>query len=275
MKNRKIYTKNEALSILGKTAKLYHENLEGRDLLILSKNGKNIKTYEVAFLNTNFQHFTGTISSNLSASDFYDAALNGQLSISDFKFKNDDLTSMKIDILDKAVTFQNTAKMIGIYNGPRKELRADIGAGNVQYVMTFRFDESKGNDWLYPVGVQEEDVREVTTKSPIIAIFRKDNNDKIYDEITYKSKNISIDKLHFPKAIREKLSDEAYHALKPQQTEQLTPQKQVHQEKESQVSSQPDKPSSIAERIAQKQKIIQQRVPVKHTHPHRNTDQEL
>lgn len=275
MKNRKIYTKNEALSILGKAAKLYHENLEGRDLLILSKNGKDVRIYEVAFLNTNFQHFTGTISSNLSASDFYDAALNGQLSIIDFKFKNDDLTSMKLDILEQAVNFQNTAKMIGIFNGPRKELHADIGAGNVQYVMTFRFNESKDNEWLYPVGVQEEDVRDVTTRSPIIAIFRKNNNDKIYDEITYKSKKISIEKLHFPKAIRDKLSDEAYHILKPQQTEQLISQKQVHQEKESQVSFRTDRPSSIAERIAQKQKYIQQRAPVKHTHPHRNSDQEL
>lgn len=275
MKKRKIYTKNEALSILSKAAKLYHENLEGKDLLIVSKNGKNVEMYEVAFLNTNFQHFTGTTSSNLSASDFYDAALNGQLSISDFKFKNDDLTSMKIDILDKAVTFQNTAKMIGIYNGLRKELRADIGAGNIQYVMTFRFDESKGNDWLYPVGVQEEDIRDVTTKSPIIAIFRKNNNDKMYDEITYKSKNISIDKLHFPKEIISKLSQAVYSELKPQKEDCLVKHKETNQEKNDVDISYKNKPKSISERIYQKQLIITQRNRNKSSSNQKNGDIEL
>lgn len=212
MKTQKIYSKKEALLIIMDAAKIYHNNLENKDLLIVYKNDKNMETYEVGFLNSNFQHFTGT-DTNMSATKFYSAALNNRLKISDFEFKNNELTSQKIDILKNAVAFPETAKMIGIYNGPKVQLEADIGAGNVQCVMTFRHDDKKGDNWLYPVGVQKEDVRDVTTKSPIIAILRKDSNDSIYNELTYKSKSINIDKLHIPKELKAIIATEILQQL--------------------------------------------------------------
>ena len=218
MKKQKIYSKKEALSIFVSAAKLYHENLENKDLLIISKCGKNIETYEVGFLNTNFQHFTGTITT-LSAVAFYEAALYNRLSINDFEFKNNELTSRKIDILENAVTFPKIAKMIGVYNGPKVQLQAVIGAGNVRCVMTLRFDKNKGNDWLYPVGIQKEDIRDVTTKSPIIAILRKNSTDTVYEEITYKSKNINLNNIHIPKEYNKIIADDVLQQLKPKQIE--------------------------------------------------------
>lgn len=273
MEKQKIYSKIEALDRIVVSAKKYHESLEDKALLLLYKDKNAVKQFQVNFSGANFLHFTG-VKTILSPNKFFNAALSGHLRESDFEFKNNELTSKKLDVLEKAVDFPYSAKVIGIYNGPKIKLQADYGAGNTYFVMTFRCDDR--DNWLYPVGVQKEDTRSVTNpSSPIIAILTKKNNEVFYENITYKSKNISIEKLHFPKAIRDKLSDEAYHILKPQQTEQLTSQKQVHQEKESEVSFHPGRPSSIAERIAQKQKYIQQRAPVKHTHPHRNNDQEL
>ena len=175
------------------------------------------------FLNINFQHFTGT-TSQMSSVAFYHAALNKKLGINDFNFKNDYLASKKLEVLEKAVSFPSSAKMFGIYEGPKIKLQADYGAGDISFVMTFRKQDD--GDWLYPVGVPKEDVRDVTTKSPIVAILRKDKRDKEYDEITYISKNINISNLLFPKEIKDILSDRAYGMLKPELSAEKTETKQ-------------------------------------------------
>lgn len=238
----------------------------------MAKCGKNVVAYSATFSIKHFKHFTG-IETPLSAIDFYDRAIQKKISVKDIKFKDPFLAEKKMRILQYAMQLPYSARMLGDFSYAGIKIQADFGSGNTKYTMAFRTHK---DGYLFPVSVLEEDIRKSTSAtSPIIAIFSKEVDDEKYNNITYMSKNINFSNLHISKEIREKISDEAYHALKPQQTEQLTPQKQVHQEKESQVSSQPDRPSSIAERIAQKQKIIQQRVPVKHTHPHRNTDQEL
>ena len=52
MKEQRIYTKKEALLIIMDAAKVYHNNLENKDFLIIYKNGKNLKSFEVGFLNS-------------------------------------------------------------------------------------------------------------------------------------------------------------------------------------------------------------------------------
>lgn len=253
MKEQRIYTKNEALLIIMDAAKIYHKNLENKDLLIIYKNGKNMEMFEIGFLGSNFQHFTG-VKSNLSPMKFYNAALYGRLKINDFEFKNNELTSKKIDILKKAMELPKNAKMIGYYNGPKVELQADMGAGDVKYVMTFRNDKNKGDNWLHPVGIQKEDIRDVTTKSPIVFILKKDSGDSIYNELTYKSKNINFDKLHMPKELKNIISENILNHLVPQQCQEelgqptketLTKSEVVHDGKNQ------NKKKPLSERIAE------------------------
>lgn len=235
MDKQKVYTKQETLKILSKSATIFHKNLENRNLFIIAKFQHNLKGYKIGFTGNNFMHFTG-IESNLSPATFYHNALNGKLQYNDFDYKDDILTSMKISVLEQAMELPTTAKLIGDYIGPHIKLKADIGAGNVSYVMTCRYEETE-HAVLYPVGLQKEDGRDTTTKSPIVAIFRKNHNEKTYSEMTYKSKNINIDKLHFPKEIRALISDSAFHKLKPQQGQSpagvLDGTKQTEQAEES------------------------------------------
>ncbi len=161
-REQKIYSKKEALSKMVIAAKIYKSKMAGKELLFLSKENKNIKYYEATFKPVNFKHFTG-MDTDKSSYRFYKALLSHELKTSEFDFKNKILTSMKLDALEKAMSLPNSASMIGLYTGAYKELKADIGAGNMNCVMTFRFDNEE-NCKLYPVGVLKEDIRDVTVE---------------------------------------------------------------------------------------------------------------
>lgn len=264
--------KNQILVHILKSAKLYKQELLGKDILVIAKRENKLESYTIQFKDYHYKHFTG-VDSKLTASTFFSKALTNRLHVDEFIAKDSFLIEKKMKVLENAMKFPYSAKMIGDFNYSGIKIEADMGAGNLQYVMAFRNNKDSS---FYPVSLLEEDIRKsAQPSSPIVAILRKKKEDVLYDEITYISKKISVSKLHFPKEIKEKLSEEVYNTLKPQQMEQLSAQKEVHQKKESYDQTHSNRPSSIAERIAQKQKIIQQRAPVKHTHPHRNTDQEL
>lgn len=154
--------------------------------------------------------------------------------------------SWKIKIIKSAVNLPYTARMVGDYL-TGINIHADIGAGNDNYVMCFRKGHTK--DILFPISVTEDNIKKVTTKSPIVAIFRKDKDASLYDEMTYKSKNINIDKLHIPKDIKAMLIPEVYQMLKPE------PEKAVAQEK---ADVQPKRPS-LMEWKQRKKAIVQSR----------------
>lgn len=143
MYQQKTYSKKQALEIFSQASKLYRENLKNKNLLILYKYKNYLKYYEIEFIDTNFLHFTG-VKTNLSPKKYYNSAVDQRLKESDFVFKNNQMTSKKIDVLQDAVSIHTTAKTIGLYNGLRVELQADVGAGNTKYVMTLGFDEEKG-----------------------------------------------------------------------------------------------------------------------------------
>ena len=125
-----------------------------------------------------------------------------------------------MNIIESAMSLPYTAKMVGDFNYSGIKIQADIASGNNLFTMAFRNDEEQS---LYPVSVLEEDIR-TTTKaaSPIVVVLRKDKRAKEYDEITYVSKNINITNLHFPKEIKDKLSDRAYGMLKPELSAEKT-----------------------------------------------------
>ena len=71
--------KEDAIRIITNCAKLYHENLEGKNLLFLYGAPQLPQYFEAAFLPKHFLHFTGVALVEqriVSGIDFYDRCLN-------------------------------------------------------------------------------------------------------------------------------------------------------------------------------------------------------
>lgn len=199
------YDKKKAVSIITSAASIYDDNLNNRDVLFIAKRQKALSWYEMRFISANFKHFTG-VDSSLSANKFFSNALDKRLSLNDIIFKDDYLAGKKMNILEDAVRLPYTAKMIGEFNYAGIKIQAEVGSGSVGYTMAFRKD---GNGLYYPVSVIEEDIRKsVMPASPIAIILRKDIVEDKYNEITYRSKNINIEHLHFPNELLEIISDD-------------------------------------------------------------------
>lgn len=214
MNNNK-YTKKAALITYTEAAKIYNEYLNNKDILIISKNKKELNYHEISFKASNFLHLTGT-KTNLSPAKFFNNALDNRLSVNDFEFKDSFFTFKKIDVLKMAMEFPYNSMTIGEYNAPKVQLKADIGAGNLSYVLTFRYENKNDNHKLYPVGLNKDDIRDTTDpKFPIVAILSKSSNKKVYDRITYQSKNIKFNGLFMPKELISLLSDKVISEIKP------------------------------------------------------------
>jgi len=90
-------SKEEALKVILSCSKIYHDNLENKNLLyILEDRLGKISCLEAVFLSRNFLHLTGVKISNKkikSSSEFYHLCLKNQLSISDFEFNSNGTTT--------------------------------------------------------------------------------------------------------------------------------------------------------------------------------------
>ena len=217
------YDKNKVISVIHEAAVKFEKNLNNKDIMFLTKQGNSVRSYEIEFSSFHFKHFTG-VKSNLSAVRFYSAAKSRKLTENDLFIQEPFLVQKKMNILESAMSLPYTAKMVGDFNYFGIKIQADIASGNNTFTMAFRNDE---NQSLYPVSVLEEDIRKSTkAASPIVVVLRKDKRAKEYDEITYVSKNINISNLHFPKEIKDILSDRAYGMLKPELSAEKTETKQ-------------------------------------------------
>lgn len=194
------YDKAKALNVIVAAAKIYDNTLNGKELLFITKQDKKIVFYEMQFHSRNFKHFTG-VDTQLSAERFYQKAINRKLSIKDFRFKDAFLVEKKMNVLQNAVKLPFLARMVGDFNYAGIKIQADIGSGTTNYTMAFRRDK---NEVLYPVSVLDEDIRKATkATSPVVAILSRNIGILLYDNLTYKSKNINFKNVHIPKDLRD------------------------------------------------------------------------
>lgn len=185
--------KEEALKIILKCCKLYHSNLENKNVMfIVQDKRKDIHYLEMLFLASNFLHLTGINITNKkikSSTDFYNLCLKNQITVSDFKFNSNGTTSMKLQILPQIIQIQKICKMTGDYNNTKLYLSTQKLVGNVNICMGFI---KKGNYYI-PNTALKEDIRNITTEqAKIIAIMVKNVKDVKYKEITYLNKNIEM-----------------------------------------------------------------------------------
>ncbi|WP_051226416.1 PBECR4 domain-containing protein [Butyrivibrio sp. MC2013] len=201
--------KKKAISIITKSAKLYHENLEDQKLLfiygvpaVINKQLfqkvnviSGLDYYEVVFHRSNFLHLTGVIlnrQTTRSAINFYEKCIDGRLSENDFMLSRDGTTDQKLDVILKMMNIKKTAAMIGDFTDRGPKLYSEKVAGNICACMGFVADSyTKQN---VPNTLLKKDVRDVSVKpqQKVFAIMSKNYSDDKYTVIEKCDKSIEL-----------------------------------------------------------------------------------
>lgn len=185
----------EIVKKLNESAKIYKENLQNTNLLIIYNKNNRVEYIEVLFLARNFMHLTGVRSLEKSgkykkANQFYNACLNNKLSYKDIIIKDDGTTKLKLDIISNLVNIDKECKMIGMYDNSKKELITDILVGSVHMCVGLIRDSKT---YYIPNTLLKEDIRKLTIERyPIIGILKKKINEEKYQTLTYISKKMDI-----------------------------------------------------------------------------------
>lgn len=203
------YTKEDAIAIIASCAKAYQENLVNKSLLFMcSDKHNNITCIEFTFNSNNFLHLTGlkpkafiTKSGRkhiLNATEFYNRCLDRKLRTAEFDFATDGTTQLKLDVLPALVNKCLSAKMIGDYNSFSPKLYTEKLVGNVSACMGFVKTNPTGK--YVPNTILKVDIRNYTTNTTrVIAVFRKNEEEKTYYECTYAAQNIDWTSVKYPK----------------------------------------------------------------------------
>ena len=199
-----IISKVDAVRVIFKCAKLYNENLSGKNVLFISQTDSKAECFETSFSPANFLHLTG-VKANNRRERFFDAALNERLSPDDITFESGGTTELKLTILPQLMSIQNTARMVGDYDNSRPLLVADKFAGTVTAAIGFH----NANGIYIPKSALRVDMRDITikaTRRKVIAILVKPRNEALYTQLTYIAKDMSIEDEIIASIMREKVN---------------------------------------------------------------------
>jgi len=195
--------KKDDLNIIKQAAKLYEKNLLNKNIMFVYHKDNKIQFYEVTFLKEHFKHLTGTISI-LNAYEFFYRAANNRLRIDDFEYK-DNTTVLKLDNLIKAMTINQYSKMIGEYKKNKCYLSIQKISGNNNLMIGF----DEGENINYPKTLLKGDIRNYTCKVyRIVGIISKNIKEKLYKDVDYIAKNITIDRILKETKIKDKVEEE-------------------------------------------------------------------
>lgn len=172
--------KKEALKIMLDCAKLYHDSLENKNLLIVSYDNR-YNFIETKFTKSNYLHLTG-VYTKINPNAFYNKCLQGRLSLEDFLFKNDGTTVLKLSIFPQLMNIHKNANILGKYNYSKPKLVTDKLAGNIRGCIGF----DRCGKYYIPKTALKEDIRDLIDEPErIIAIFSKDIKMELYDKLLY------------------------------------------------------------------------------------------
>ena len=151
-------TKQESLNIVLNCSKIYHKNLENRNVIFIYQ--KEYKKYD--YIETNF---FPTI----------------------FEFKSNGTTQKKLEILSAIMQIDKKARIIGDYNSQKVYLSTEKLIGSVNMCLGF----IKENNYYIANTALKEDIRNIVEEQRrILLVLKKNIKDKKYSEIIYKSKNV-------------------------------------------------------------------------------------
>lgn len=200
------YTKGEAIQIVTTCAHEFKKNLQNKSLLFIcmDKYG-NVSFREFYFYSNNYLHMTGLklkrknadTNEKISAAEFFNKCIAHKLSENDFEFSDDGITHMKLDVLPLVITKNLSANMIGDYNSYNPKLYTEKLVGGIKACVGFV--HSKTVNGYVPNTVLKVDIRDyITNTARVIAVFRKDADRDIYEEMTYRAKGVDLFSVKYP-----------------------------------------------------------------------------
>lgn len=194
----------EMMKKLSESAKLYKENLQNKNLLIMYEKNNKIEYIEILFLARNFMHLTGVRSTELKkANQFYQACLENKLNRKDLKMKEDGTTQLKMDIISNMIKNNEEWKIIGLYNGSKEKLKTDILLGNKSMCLGVIKEVS---NYYIPNTLLKEDIRKITKENnTIVGLLKKEREEQIYQNVIYINKDIKIEKIRKNRKLTSKL----------------------------------------------------------------------
>ncbi len=190
--------KRDIIKILSSCAQAYQRELVGKEFLVLYQREKT-ESCSFRFAKSNFLHLTGVqIASTISAQDFFDKCLEHKLSEQDFSAATDGTTDLKLSVLPRMICKNFNARMIGNYRTTGIALYTEKLLGGTMGCIGFVMDAKGG---YVPNTLLNEDVRDVVDKPcRVLAIFRKNQGEPKYTEMTYLAKGIK-DELTYPQGL--------------------------------------------------------------------------
>ena len=163
-------------------------------MFIYENRNRTIVNEEMFFPTTSFYHLTGikAYDSNnelLNSHKFYDLLLAGGIDESKLKVK-DKTKYYKLEVLPQLMNLDRMSSMIGNFTGNSLFLQTNKLVGNVNACMGFIKNEQ---DVYVPNTALQKDIRNmVDDRKNIIAVLKKDINEKMYKNITYLKQNYLI-----------------------------------------------------------------------------------
>ncbi len=147
---------------------------------------------------SSFYHLTGIKAydlegKELSSYNFYNLLHKSRIDKMKL-IKKDSTTYYKMQVLPQLMRIDRNAKMIGDFCGNNIFLQTEKVAGNVNACMGF-IKNDKYHVYI-PNTALKEDIRNITnSKAKIIAILKKEMDEKLYRNITYLKQNYEISKI--------------------------------------------------------------------------------
>jgi hypothetical protein len=184
--------KKQAIKILIDSAHEYKSNFANKNMLIVFDDNNSYTYIETLFLPRHFLHLTGieTKEENRNASAFYKKCLSKKLSLSEFDFKSDGTTELKLSILLQMMNINNFSRMIGDYNNSKANLITEKIAGTTSLCMGF----VKDGLYYVPNTALKQDARDLVGKTHrIVTVFSKASKDIKYCKLEYYAKKFNVD----------------------------------------------------------------------------------
>ena len=192
-------SQQQAQNVICKVAKTYDENLNNRNLLIITgrQNPGNFSFLSVDSIQTiarneNFFHLTG-VETSMSTELFFQKAFNSMLTTGDFSV-TDNTVELKLAVIERDLSPSKNFRMFGQYSPSRPNLRTDYLVGGE--ICSVGFIKSHNSDFYVPNTVLNGDIRDdVRSYVKVLAMLQKDITAPEYQKAVYIAKNVFLHEL--------------------------------------------------------------------------------
>lgn len=210
------FTKEDARRRVLNCAKQYQQKLLNKKLIIIyrERNDNMIRYIEVAFYERNYQHLTGIelVDSDGNvlhhqAVNFYRKCIANKLSIDEIQFKEDGTSQLKLLALPTLMDVTKITKITGDYNNVRPYLFVDKVMGGVNFCLGLTKEVSE----YVPSSALLEDIKKLTNApSQVLAIFEKDFDNNIYENVKHVAKGLNLSNIKLPNEINRMIDLKNY-----------------------------------------------------------------